>query len=109
MKLAISTAVGVLLLAVLAHGADNFASVDTRITAEKLGLPKGNARTSEPFVTRIYKTDDLDRILDKQPEGYPLPASRPRQLIRMCRSKILARWSSEAKSSFGLKLASEPG
>ena len=33
---------------------------DDRITPERLGLPKGNTRTSEPFLTRIYKTDDLD-------------------------------------------------
>jgi murein DD-endopeptidase MepM/ murein hydrolase activator NlpD len=47
------------------------ASKDDRITAERLGLPKGNDRTSEPFVTRIYKTDDGDTILKKQPPGYP--------------------------------------
>ena len=76
MKLAITTAVGIMLLAALAYGGDNFASVDTRITAEKLGLPKGNARTSEPFVTRIYKTDDREKILDKQPAGYPFTISR---------------------------------
>src|SRR3954471_15121424 len=54
-----------------AGAADNLASRDTRITAEKLGLPKANARTSEPFVTRIYKTDDSGTILDRQPDGYP--------------------------------------
>lgn len=52
-------------------GAGNLASKDTRISAEKLGLPKENARTSEPFVTRIYKTDDIGRIQPKQPKGYP--------------------------------------
>lgn len=41
------------------------------ITAERVGLPKGNTRTSEPFVTRIYRTDDNDDILKKQPDGYP--------------------------------------
>ena len=71
MILVITTAVCVTLFAALAHGGDNLASVDARITAEKLGLPQGNARTSEPFVTRIYKTDDDGMILDKQPEGYP--------------------------------------
>ena len=34
-------------------------------------VPKGNTRTSEPFVTRIYKTDDADQILKPQPNGYP--------------------------------------
>jgi murein DD-endopeptidase MepM/ murein hydrolase activator NlpD len=48
-------------------------SKDDRITPERLGLPKGNTRTSEPFVTRIYKTDD---ILKKQPTGYPFTISR---------------------------------
>ncbi len=44
---------------------------DCRITPERLGLPKGNTRTSEPFVVRIYKTDDLDQPLKPQPPGYP--------------------------------------
>jgi murein DD-endopeptidase MepM/ murein hydrolase activator NlpD len=47
------------------------ASRDERITPERLGLPKGNTRTSEPFVTRVYKTDDADQILKPQPKGYP--------------------------------------
>jgi hypothetical protein len=34
-------------------------------------LPKGNTRTSEPLVTRIYKTDDSGDILKKQPTDYP--------------------------------------
>ncbi len=42
-----------------------------RITPKRLGLPEGNGRTSEAFVTRIYKTDSIDRILKKQPQGYP--------------------------------------
>jgi hypothetical protein len=50
---------------------DRNASRDDRISPERLGLPKGNTRTSEPFVTRIYKTDDLERILKPQPPGYP--------------------------------------
>jgi hypothetical protein len=45
-------------------------SLDDRITPEKLGLPDNCTRTSEPFVTRIYKTDAADRILKLQPEGY---------------------------------------
>jgi murein DD-endopeptidase MepM/ murein hydrolase activator NlpD len=44
---------------------------DERITPERLGLPKGNTRTSEPFVTRIYKTDESDIILKKQPKDHP--------------------------------------
>ncbi len=51
-------------------------SKDDRITPERLGLPRDNTRTSEPFVTRIYKTDDWDRILKKQPDGYPFTISR---------------------------------
>ena len=47
------------------------ASRDERITPERLGLPKGNTRTSEPFVTRVYKTDDSDQILKPQPKGFP--------------------------------------
>ena len=46
-------------------------SHDNRITPEQMGLPKGNTRTSEPFVTRIYKTDDLGQILKPQPQDYP--------------------------------------
>jgi murein DD-endopeptidase MepM/ murein hydrolase activator NlpD len=46
-------------------------SRDERITPEKLGFPKGSTRTSEPFVTRIYKTDESGQILKKQPVGYP--------------------------------------
>ena len=46
-------------------------SKDDGITPERVGLPKGSTRTSEPFVTRVYKTDDNDDILKKQPDGYP--------------------------------------
>jgi murein DD-endopeptidase MepM/ murein hydrolase activator NlpD len=46
-------------------------SKDDRITPERLGLPAGNTRTSEPFVTRVYKTDEFDNILKRQPPGYP--------------------------------------
>ena len=49
------------------------ASKDDRITPEKLGLPKGSTRTSEPFITRIYKTDDGGEILRPQPKEYPFP------------------------------------
>lgn len=51
-------------------------SKNDQITPERLGLPKGNTRTSEPFVTRIYKTDAWDRILKKQPDGYPFTIAR---------------------------------
>ena len=52
-------------------------SKDNRITPEAaLGLPKDNTRTSEPFVTRIYKTDDSDNILKKQPTGLPIYCHR---------------------------------
>ncbi len=54
-----------------AKGQQPVASKDGRITPEWLGLPKGNTRTSEPFVTRIYKTDNIGQILNKQPKGYP--------------------------------------
>ena len=46
-------------------------SRDDRIKPEQLGLPKGTKRTSEPFVTRIYKTDAAGTILKEQPKGYP--------------------------------------
>ncbi len=55
----------------MAMAQDGGFSKDDRITPERLGLPKGNTRTSEPFVTRIYKTDDSGDILKKQPTGYP--------------------------------------
>jgi murein DD-endopeptidase MepM/ murein hydrolase activator NlpD len=46
-------------------------SSEDLITPERLGLPNGSSRTSQPFVTRIYKTDDHRQILTPQPEGYP--------------------------------------
>jgi murein DD-endopeptidase MepM/ murein hydrolase activator NlpD len=55
---------------VLAQGGPS--SKDNGISQERLGLPNGNTWTSEPFVTRIYKTDDNENILKKQPTGYPL-------------------------------------
>lgn len=62
---------GLVLLSAAALADDGLAPDATRITAEALGLPKTNKRTSEPFVIRIYKTDENDDILKKQPEGYP--------------------------------------
>jgi hypothetical protein len=61
------------------HGtvvADDFQPESTRITAEALGLPKSNQRTSEPFVVRIYKADDSGDILKRQPEGYPFTVTK---------------------------------
>ncbi len=46
-------------------------SRDDRIKPEQLGLPKGTQRTSEPFVARVYKVDDVGNFLKKQPDGYP--------------------------------------
>ena len=46
-------------------------SVNSRIKPEQLGLPAGTARTSEPFVVRIYKKDANDNIISPQPQGYP--------------------------------------
>jgi murein DD-endopeptidase MepM/ murein hydrolase activator NlpD len=43
---------------------------DKIITPSRLGLPSGNARTSEP-VTRVYKADDRGVPLVTQPRGYP--------------------------------------
>lgn len=60
------------LLVTAAAGAQPPAALkDDRITPEQLGLPKNSTRTSEPFVTRVYKTDADDTILKKQPDGYP--------------------------------------
>ena len=40
-------------------------------------IAKGqHCATSEPFITRIYKTDDWDHILKKQPNGYPFTITR---------------------------------
>jgi murein DD-endopeptidase MepM/ murein hydrolase activator NlpD len=47
------------------------ASSDDLITPERLGLPSGSIRNSEPFVTRIYQTDDNDHILTHQTGIYP--------------------------------------
>jgi hypothetical protein len=55
-------------------------SRDDRILPGRLGLPATNARSSEPFVTRIYKTDDNDQILKKQPKGYPFTITEDYEL-----------------------------
>jgi murein DD-endopeptidase MepM/ murein hydrolase activator NlpD len=68
----LSSAVTVAALTIgLAQGQPPNSSRDDRILPERLGLPATNTRTSEPFVTRIYKTDDNDNPLKKQPKGYP--------------------------------------
>jgi murein DD-endopeptidase MepM/ murein hydrolase activator NlpD len=59
------------LMAALARAQQPDASRDDRILPGRLGLPTANTRSSEPFVTRIYKTDENDQILTKQPNGYP--------------------------------------
>lgn len=46
-------------------------SKDDRITPGRVGLPNASTRTSEPFVQRVYKTDEAGIILKKQPDGYP--------------------------------------
>src|SRR6476660_2324080 len=67
-------------LAVLASSTalaqDRSFSKEDRITPERLGLHKGNTRTSEPFVTRIYKTDAYGDLLKKQSPGYPFTITR---------------------------------
>lgn len=56
------------------------ASRDDRILPGRLGLPATNTRSSEPFVTRIYKTGDNDQILKKQPRGYPFTITEDYEL-----------------------------
>ncbi len=73
-KLLLAAVLGCLSVHALAQ--DQLAFKDTRITAEKLGLPQANRRTSEPFVVRIYKTNDLGEILKKQPNGYPFTITK---------------------------------
>jgi murein DD-endopeptidase MepM/ murein hydrolase activator NlpD len=55
---------------------DQLPPQSTRITAEALGLPKTNQRKSEPFVVRIYRTDDDGNILPKQPDDYPVTVTK---------------------------------
>ena len=91
---------GVLLLTATSPGQQGDFSKDYRITPERLGLPKGNTRTSEPFVTRIYKTDDSDDILKKQPEGYPFTISSDYTLGEKTRPPAFMK---------GVDLSSRPG
>lgn len=74
-------------------------SRDGRITPERLGLPGGNTRTSEPFVTRVYKTDDNGDLLKKQPPGYPFTIATDYTL----------RDNEAARVHEGVDLSSRPG
>jgi peptidase M23-like protein len=56
---------------VLSIGCQQSLADDLTITPDKLGLPVGNERTSEPSAIRIYKTDDDGEPLKKQPAHYP--------------------------------------
>ncbi len=78
---------------------DGVFSKDDRISPERLGLPKGNTRTSEPFVTRIYKTDDNGDILKKQPTGYPFTVT----------SDYMLKENEAARVHEGVDLSSRPG
>jgi murein DD-endopeptidase MepM/ murein hydrolase activator NlpD len=80
-------------------GQDGGFSKEDRITPERLGLPKGNERTSEPFVTRIYKTDDNESILKKQPTGYPFTVTKDYTL----------KDNEAARVHEGVDLSSRPG
>jgi murein DD-endopeptidase MepM/ murein hydrolase activator NlpD len=57
----------------------NASRVD-QILPGRLGLPATNTRSSEPFVIRIYKTDDNDQPLKKQPKGYPFTITEDYEL-----------------------------
>lgn len=59
----------VLLAASVGRGQDR--SRDERAKPEAFGLPAGNERTSEPFVTRVFKVDGAGRILPSQPKRFP--------------------------------------
>jgi murein DD-endopeptidase MepM/ murein hydrolase activator NlpD len=92
--------VGLAVLApAMAVAQDRGFSKDGRITPERLGLPKGNTRTSEPFVTRIYKTDDSGDILKKQPTGYPFTIA----------SDYTLQDNEVARAHEGVDLSSRPG
>jgi hypothetical protein len=65
---------------VVAQAQQPDASRDDRILPGRLGLPATNTRSSEPFVTRIYKTDDIDQILKKQPKSYPFTITEDYEL-----------------------------
>lgn len=60
-----------LLIALASRALAQDMSRDFRIKPEQLGLPTGTLRTSEPFVTRVYKVDSTKKLLNEQPQGYP--------------------------------------
>lgn len=74
-------------------------SRDDRILPGRLGLPATNTRSSEPFVTRIYKTDDNDQILKKQPTGYPFTITEDYELGE----------NEKAQVHKGVDITSQPG
>ena len=69
------------------------------VTPERLGLPKGNTRTSEAFVVRIYKTDDAGVILKKQPNNYPISLA----------SDYVLKDHEAARVHEGVDISSRPG
>jgi len=71
---------------------------DDRITPDRLGLPRGNDRTSEPFITRIYKTDGGE-ILRPQPQNYPFPV----------KSDYTLKENEKPRVHEGLDISSRPG
>ena len=70
------------------------ASHDDRILPGRLGLPATNTRSSEPFVTRIYKTGDNDQILKKQPRGYPFTITEDYELGENEKAQFTKGWTS---------------
>jgi murein DD-endopeptidase MepM/ murein hydrolase activator NlpD len=90
---------GVLVSAGAAGAQEANSSRNDRITPERLGLPQGNFRSSEPFVTRIYKTDDYGQILKKQPKGYPFTITEDYRLGE----------DEAARVHEGVDLSSRPG
>jgi hypothetical protein len=77
----------ILFVSSMTLGDDQLAPDTYRITADRLGLPKSNIRTSEPFVVRIFKTDEFNMIPDDQPDGYPITLKedytlKPNELAR---------------------------
>ena len=69
-------------------GSQPNSSRDDRILPGRLGLPATNTRSSEPFVTRIYKTDDNDQILKKQPRGYPFTITEDYELAENEKAQV---------------------
>jgi len=72
----------------LAQAQQPNSSRDDRILPGRLGLPATNTRSSEPFVTRIYKTDENDQILKKQPRGYPFTITEDYELAENEKAQV---------------------